>query len=217
MTIKEIIQYLNIPLSTFHEWNKEGHKKYELTLLLLALPLTQVKSILEKVKKEEKPKYSQNTRYIYLDKSQFDSDLLWTTQNKEKIKISTLIAVYMNRSTQKNSDKLCKLFGYERVRKTIEKYHENKINYQEAVNQLEYYKIKKYDEVYTPTKEELENIFKNPKQRVIDYYCKNFSKEELLEKAEQQKPKYPLYSQIKNMIQYYEEECLHDKSLAICS
>ena len=52
MTIKEITKYLNIPTSTFHEWNKIGHKKYELTLLLLALPLEQVKTILEKTKQE---------------------------------------------------------------------------------------------------------------------------------------------------------------------
>lgn len=61
-----------------------------MTILLLALPLAQVKRILDKMKKKQTPKYSQNTRYIILDKNQFEKDLLWTTKNKQKIKISTL-------------------------------------------------------------------------------------------------------------------------------
>jgi hypothetical protein len=104
MTIKEITKYFNIPASTFHEWNKIGHKKYELTLLLLALPLEQVKTILEKTKQELTPKYSENTRFIILNKKLFDSDLLWTTQDKQKIEISKLITIYMNRATQKEKE-----------------------------------------------------------------------------------------------------------------
>lgn len=217
MTIKEITQYLNIPISTFHEWNKEGHKKYELTLLLLALPIEQVKSILDKEKKEEKPKYSENTRYMILDKKIFDSDLLWTTKDKQKVKISNLISVYMNRATQKNSDKLCKLFGEKRVRQIVEKNITDNINLKEAINQIEYYNYKKEDKEYIPTKEELENILLKPKQRVVDYYCKHFSKDLLLSEASKLKPKYPIYSQIKDMISYYEKEYLNDLRVKICS
>ena len=217
MTIKEITQYLNIPFSTFHEWNTLEHKKYELTILLLALPLGQVKELLEKNKKEETPKYSQNTRYITLDKRAFDTDLLWTTQDKEKVKISTLITIYMNRASQMNSDKICSFFGYERVKNTIEKNITDKINLNEAQNQINYYKIKKTNKEYIPTNEELENIFKNPKQRVVDYYCKTNSKEELLKKASTIKPKFPIYSQIKQMVNYYQEEFLNDKRITLCS
>ncbi len=217
MTIKEVTKYLNIPTSTFHEWNKEGHTKYELTMLLLALPLEQVKNILEKIKKDETPKYSKNTRYIILDKKEFANDLLWTTENKKKIKISTLISIYMNRASQKDSDKLCKLFGYKRVKEIVLKNINDKLNLKEAVNQVNYYKMKKTDKSYIPTNEDLENILKNPKQRVIDYYCKNYSKEKLLEKASNLKPKFPLYLQIKDMIDYYEEEYLNDTSFKICS
>jgi len=217
MTIKEITQYLNIPTSTFHEWNKEGHKKYELTVLLLALPLSQVKSILEKMKKEETPKYSKNTRYITLDKKEFDNDLLWTTENKKKMKISTLISIYMNRASQKDSDRLCKLFGYERVKETVLKNINDELNLQEAVNQVDYYKMKKVDKRYIPSRDELENILKKPKQRVVDYYCENYSKEKLLERASKLKPRFPIYLQIKEMVSYYEQEYLSDRSFKICS
>lgn len=217
MTIKEITQYLNIPFSTFHEWNTLEHKKYELTILLLALPLEQVKELLEKNKKKETPKYSQNTRYITLDKRAFDTDLLWTTQDKEKVKVATLITIYMNRASQMNSDKICRFFGYERVKNTIEKNITDKINLNEAQNQINYYKIKKTNKEYIPTNEELKNIFKNPKQRVVDYFCKTNSKEELLQKAGSLKPKFPIYSQIKQMVNYYQEEFLNDKRITLCS
>jgi hypothetical protein len=217
MTIKEITKYLNIPTSTFHEWNKEGHKKYELTLLLLALPLEQVKKILEKTKQELTPKYSENTRYITLNKKLFDSDLLWTTQDKQKIKITNLITIYMNRATQQNSDKLCNLFGEDRVRQIIEKNLTNELNQKEAINQINYFNLKIQNKEYIPTKEELEDILKNPKQRVVDYYCKHFSKDELLQKASLLKPKYPIYSLIKDMVNYYEKEYLDDSRVKICS
>lgn len=208
MTIKEITKYLNIPTSTFHEWNKIGHKKYELTLLLLALPIEQVKTILEKTKQEQTPKYSENTRFVILNKKFFDSDLLWTTQDKQKIEISKLITIYMNRSTQRNCDNLCKLFGQNRVKQIVEKNLTNELNQKEAINQIDYFNLKRENKEYIPTKEELEDILKYPKQRVVDYYCKYFSKDELLQKASLLKPKYPIYSLIKEMISYYEKELI---------
>lgn len=217
MTIKEITKYLNIPTSTFHEWNKIGHKKYELTLLLLALPLEQVKTILEKTKQELTPKYSENTRFVILNKKLFDNDLLWTTQDKQKIEISKLITIYMNRASQKNSDNLCKLFGQNRVKQIVEKNLKNELNLEEAINQIDYFNLKRDNIEYIPTKEELEDILKNPKQRVIDYYCKYFSKDELLQKASLLKPKYPIYSLIKDMVNYYEKEQLDDSRIKICS
>jgi hypothetical protein len=63
----------------------------------------------------------------------------------------------------------------------------------------------------------LEDILKNPKQRVVDYYCKHFSKDELLQKASLLKPKYPIYSLIKDMVNYYEKEYLDDSRVKICS
>jgi hypothetical protein len=164
------------------------------------------------MKKKQAPKYSQNTRYIILDKNQFDKDLLWTTKNKQKIKISTLISIYMNRASQKDSDKLCTLFGYERVKETVFKTISDELNLKEAVNQIDYFKIKKEDKSSIPSDDELKNILKKPKQRFVDYFCQKYSKEKLLEKDNNLKPKFPLYLQIKEMISYYEEEYLSDTS-----
>lgn len=213
MSIDEITTLLNIPYSTFKEWNTKGHKKYDLTLLLLSLDTDNAKSLISKQKDKlfTKPKYSPNTRFITLKKDIFTNDLFWTSKDKEKINIDNLIAVYMNRAVQIDTDTLCTLFGWERVSNIVQKHITDKYSLHEANRQIEYYKNKTFHTPFKLTEDELQNNYlKNPKQRVIDHYCKINGYDKVLEEASELKPKYPIYSTIKQMVDYFKKENLND-------
>ena len=216
MTTKEITTLLNIPYTTFKEWNTVGHKKYELTLLLLGIDIDTARNIIknENYIVKSTPKYSSNTKKARLNKEWFSNDLFWSTANKELLDINNIVTVYINRATQINTDKLCELFGYERVIDITSKYIDNDINKTEAKRQLEYYNSKINNSSFKLTHEELNNnylIF--PKQRVIDYYCNFKGCDTILEEASNVKPKYPRYAQIKQMVKYYKEELTNDNTI----
>lgn len=214
MQIDDITKLLNIPYSTFMEWNTQGHKKYDLTLLLLSLDSDDAIKLISKGKERIsiKPKYSINTKYITLKKEMFSNDLFWTSKDREKISIENLITTYMQRANQIDTDTLCRLFSLERVEDILEKNIKDTPSYYEAKRQIQYFQAKVTNSSFNLTVQELNDYLKNPKQRVIDYYCKTKGVDKVLKEASELKPKYPTYSTIKKMLEYYKKENLNDSS-----
>jgi hypothetical protein len=209
MTVTEVIELLDIPYTTFQDWNKVEHKKYQLTLLLLGLDKKTASQILVNQKENLKitPKYKETTRKVVLQKKWFDTDLFWTTADHTKLDIKNIISVYMDRASQINTDKLCELFGYNRVYNTVVKYVQNSKNKKEALRQLEYFQYKRFHTIFTYTQEELETDYiKQPIQRVIDYYCHIKGCEYILNEIQNSDISKHRKLTIEKMIEYYEKE-----------
>ncbi len=218
MKIEEITKLLNIPYSTFKDWNTVVNNKYDLTILLLGLDANTAKSIIKKEKKilKNKPKYKITTRKVVLQKNWFDSDLFWTSSNNEKLDIKNITTVYMDRAIQVNTDKLCELFGYDRVKEIVSKYIVNKLNRQEALRQLDYYRHKIFHITFKLTHKELENNYlKTPRQRVVDYYCNSLGTDKVLEDINNLQFTKHKKLQLKKMIEYYKRELLNDTTIKI--
>ncbi|QOG12799.1 hypothetical protein [Arcobacter sp. FWKO B] len=209
MTVSEVIELLDIPYTTFQDWNKVGHKKYQLTLLLLGLDKESASQIISKQKESLKstPKYKDTTRWVVLQKKWFDSDLFWTTADNTKLEIKNIIVIYMDRATQRNTDKLCELFGYQRVYNTVEKYITNPKNKKEAFRQIEYFQYKRFRIPFLYTQEELQGDYlKYPTQRLIDYYCNLKGCDTILEEVKNRDMSQHKKLTIEKMIEYYKKE-----------
>lgn len=205
MSLNEVVKLLNIPHSTFNDWSQKEHSKYELSLLIKGLDLDEVKSIIEKEKNKFVPKYRESTRQVVLHKSWFSIDLFWTSADKIKVDIQNIISVYMNRANQIDTDKLCQLFGFDRVLKVTQKLISNDMNRYEALRQIEYSKSKLYNLPFD-FKNELENDFlKNPSQRVIDYLCQTKGFEDISHKVEISKLSLHKKLILKKMLAYYKK------------
>lgn len=209
MTVAEVIELLDIPYTTFQDWNKVGHKKYQLTLLLLGLDKENATQIISKQKEilKHTPKYKETTRWVVLQKKWFDSDLFWTTADNTKLEIKNIIVIYMDRATQRNTDKLCELFGYQRVYNTVEKYITNPTNKKEAFRQLEYFQYKRYHIPFSYTQEELQTDYlKYSTQRLIDYYCNLKGCNKILDEVKNSNISQHKKLTIEKMIEYYNQQ-----------
>jgi predicted DNA-binding transcriptional regulator AlpA len=206
MTINKIEEKLGISKSTFYDLNKKNHKRRNLAKLLSAIDEKEVDRLIKLAEDEERlqPIYSTKTRKIKLQKEWFVNDLFWSSPNNIPIKIENIITVYMNRSNQIDTDKLCKFFGIDRMYKTVNKYIENSHNKKEAIRQISYYESKISKKSYAYTKDELENNFyKQPKQRIVDYYCKKYGKAKVLNMISDSS--FTVKFQVKKMISFYEQ------------
>ena len=209
MTVTEVIELLDIPYTTFQDWNKIGHKKYQLTLLLLGLDKKTASEILSKQKENLKtiPKYKETTREVVLQKKWFDIDLFWTTADHTKLDIKNIISIYMDRASQRNTDKLCELFGYKRVHNIVEKYIKNLKNKKEALRQLEYFQYKRFHTTFIYTQEELKiDYLKYPTQRVLDYYCHIKGCEYILKEIQNSDISKHRKLTLEKMLEYYQKE-----------
>ena len=209
MTVLEVVKLLDIPYTTFQDWNKIGHKKYQLTLLLLGLDKKTALKIVSNQKENLKttPKYKETTRQVILQKSWFDTDLFWSTANHTKLDIKNIISVYMDRATQINTDKLCELFGYKRVYTVVVKYITNLKNQKEALRQIEYFQYKRLNNPFEYLESELESDYlKYPTQRTIDYYCHLKGCEVILHEIETSELSKHKKLTLEKMVKYYQKE-----------
>ena len=123
--------------------------------------------------------YDENIKELPLNKNWFSVDLFWSTKNGHILTVKNIVVVYMDRSSQINTDKLCELFGENRVIEIINNCNMHPSNLKEAMIQIEYYKSKKYNLSFKVTNKDIARVSKDPKQRVVDYYLKNNKSDEL--------------------------------------
>lgn len=203
MTLDAIEKKLGIPKSSFYDMNRESHKRNKLAKLLLALDENEVDNLIkqEEQKKEKSSIYSTNTRNVKLNKKWFTKDLFWSSPDSAVLRIENIIAVYMNRPNQIDTDKLCELFGHKRVYKAINLYVKN--NKKEAFRQLAYYESRHLRKKFPYTQEERKEEFlvKTPKQRTVDYFCRKYGHRNVLKMIENRDLKIKL--QVKKMVDYY--------------
>ncbi len=153
-----------------------------------------------------KPVYSNEIINIKLNKRWFKIDLFWPTANNAILEIDNIIAVYMSRSNQVDTDKICQLFGADRALAMINKHVENDLNKEEAFQQVNYYQCKLYNQKFTINTYEVERIFRRPKQRVVDYLCELNGPDNLAEEVSVKKVSFSNRNQFKKMITYYKIE-----------
>ncbi len=144
-------------------------------------------------------RYSNKTKIIKLNKNWFHVDLLWTSGNNTNIAINNIIAVYMNRANQIDTDTLCNLFGAQRVSRITKIYVLNKYNRKEALVQIKYFKHKSFK----ITDKELSNILNRPTQRVVDLFCERYGYIKLIQEVGKNDISFPHTVLIKRMINYY--------------
>ena len=117
--------------------------------------------------------FDENVKELPLNKKWFSFDLFWSTQNGHILKVENIVVVYMDRSSQINTDKLCELFGEERIVNIINNCKMHPYNLKEAMIQIKYYKSRKYNLPFAVSKEDILKLHKDPTQRAVDYYLNN--------------------------------------------
>ncbi len=197
MTTQEITQYLDIPNSTLSDW-EHNVKRERLVKLLRALGSDEVITILNA--KNSKPKYSENTRKMTLNKKLFTKDLLWSRQDGSSIEIKNLISVYLQTPNQEDTERLVELFGSKRVISTLEKTRSLMLQEDatEAHEQIEYAtEPETYFAKYRLPS--LEHILKRPRKRYIDALMETYKPAELIDLAKGYGATFPTLFQIKKM------------------
>ena len=197
MTTKEITQLLNIPHSTLSDWESSDKRK-KLAKLLRALAHEDVMEIINA--KEDKTKYSEQTRKIRLNKKLFTKDLLWSRQDGSQIEVRNLIAIYLNTPNQEDTHTLLKLFGYERVFSVLQNHRSAmpEEDYRESLEQIEYAKEPEtyFNNHPLPV---LEQVLMRPKKRYIDALVKRYDASEIVNMAKEYGASFPSIFQIKKM------------------
>ncbi|MDF1875659.1 hypothetical protein JHD48_07925 [Sulfurimonas sp. SAG-AH-194-I05] len=198
MTTQEIHTLLNIPTSTLSDWDRST-KRNKLAKLLRAINTEEVVTLLNK--KSTRPKFSEKTQKIKLNKKLFSKDLLWLKEDGEEIFIKELISIYLNIPNQEDTSKLIELFGEKRVKNVLNKTQDlmNSNDYQETYEQIEYVlNPLEYRKKYAlPI---IEVVLHNPKQRYIDLLQEEYSDEEILNLAKVNNVNLSSSLQIKKML-----------------
>jgi len=152
------------------------------------------------------PVYSNEIKNINLNKRWFKIDLFWPTANNAILEIDNIIVVYMGRPNQVDTDKICQLFGADRALSMIEIHLENDVGKEEALQQVNYYQCKVYNQKFTINTYEVERVFIRPKQHVVDYLCELNGPDNLAKEVSQNKVDFSKRNQFKKMIAYYKIE-----------
>ena len=117
--------------------------------------------------------FDENVKELPLNKKWFSFDLFWSTKDGHILTVENIVVVYMDRSSQINTDKLCELFGEDKIINIINNCNMHPSNLKEAMIQIEYYKSRKYNLPFEVSAEDITKINKNPTQRAVDYYMNN--------------------------------------------
>lgn len=197
MTTVEIRQIFHIADSTLSDWESNPKRKNLLTLLR-SMSVKDAQTFLSL--KSTPPKFSPKTRVIKLRKEWFSVDLLWSCQDRSIIEINTLISIYLSTPNQDDIEVLIRLFGIDRVKSVLMKLKEHLADedFREAQEQIEF-AIDADSFYHTHPTPSVENILRHPKKRYIDYLCKEYSVEQLIEMAKAQGVPFSSIFQIKKM------------------
>jgi len=135
----EIALTFDIPATTLRDWSKKESKKNKLFRYLETVSTKDV----ERTRKDKGSKkvsvvFSPKAKSVKLDKSWFSGDLLWSYGDGKRIGIDHLIVIYILKPYQRNTDKLVKLFGKDRVARCIQNNLEDPRTKNAALLQLEY-------------------------------------------------------------------------------
>ncbi len=197
MTTAEITQFFHIADSTLSDW-ESNPKRQKLLTLLRTISLDEAETYLQP--KNTPPKFSPKTRFVKLRKEWFSIDLLWSRQDHSLIEINSLISIYLSTPNQEDTQTLIRLFGIERVRTIliklsntmpIEDYNEAKEQIEFAIDSKTYFQ----DHPLPP----IEELLRHPKKRYITYLTKQYTADELVKMAQDQKVPFNTLFQIKKM------------------
>ena len=210
MTDVEISKMLDIPLKTLADWKKKSSKRNKLYAFLSKMGTEEAQMINARdIEKEEASTFSSSAKSVVLKKSWFKTDLLWSSADGQRIGIDRLITAYMSKPEQRNTDKLIRLFGAQRVKAVIDKNFNNsdfefvrrtaneQVNYENRV--LKVSKIKKNITV-NPLK--LSRVIRGASQETIDRIYSKVGETPIVEATKMFKPKYPDTMIVKKQVEY---------------
>mgnify|MGYP006883097033 CR=1 FL=1 len=126
MTDIEISKILDIPVKTLADWKKKSSKRNKLYGFLSKIETKEAEGIdTRDVGVDEASVFSSSAKSVILQKKWFNTDLLWSSADGQRIGVDRLITVYMSKPEQRNTDKLVKLFGAKRLKTVIDKNFNN--------------------------------------------------------------------------------------------
>lgn len=210
MTDIKISKMLDIPVKTLADWRKKSSKRNKLYTFLSKMDTIDAQEINDRdIEKDEDSAFSSSAKSVILQKSWFNTDLLWSSADGQRIGVDRLITVYMSKPEQRNTDKLVKLFGAKRVKAVVDK-NLNNSDFEfirlTANKQIDYenraLKISRQNKNIKVNLVKLSKVLRGASQETIDrIYCK-IGETPIVEATKMFKPKYPDTMVVNKQVEY---------------